>query len=100
MKTYRSKILSLEREERKKNREEEEKGAVIEVLDKNHKAGDHFNREVSAGRVCVGLSGPALLLTSVWVSCLHLIASSIPVKLRHNLLLGYYFSRRAPLSGC
>lgn len=31
----------------RRSREEEEKGVVIEVLDKSHKARDHFNREVS-----------------------------------------------------
>lgn len=50
------------REERegRRSREEEEKGAVIEVLDKNHKDGDHFNREVSAVKLCVGMSGPSI----------------------------------------
>lgn len=47
---YRRKIPSLERERdraERRSREEEEKGVVIEVLDKSHKARDHFNRVVS-----------------------------------------------------
>lgn len=60
---------------------------MIEVLDKSHKAGDHFNREVSAVRLSVGLSGPSLFLNSVWVYCSHLIASSIPVELAGGTLM-------------
>lgn len=73
-----------EREERKRREEEQRrggKGAVIEVLDKSHKARDHFNREVSAVKLCVGLSVPTLFLNSVWVYRSHLIAYSIPVEL-------------------
>lgn len=77
---------------------------MIEVLDKSHKAGDHFNREVSAVKLCVGLSGPSLFLNSVWVYGSHLIASSIPVELAggelmQNFLLGCNFRRRAAVSG-
>lgn len=53
---------------------------MIEVLDKSHKAGDHFNREVSAAKLCAGLSGPSLFLNSVWVYCSHLIVFNIPVE--------------------
>lgn len=60
---------------------------MIEVLDKSHKAGDHFNREVSAVKRCVGLSGPSLFLNSVWVYGSHLIASSIPVELAGGELM-------------
>ena len=53
---------------------------MIEVLDKSHKARDHFNREVSVVKLCVGLSAPSLFLNCVWVYCLHLIAFSVPVE--------------------
>lgn len=54
---------------------------MIEVLDKSHKARDHFNREVSTVNLRVGLSGPSLFLNGVWVYCSRLIASSIPAEL-------------------
>lgn len=60
---------------------------MIEVLDKSHKAGDHFSREVSAVKLRVGLSGPSLFLKRVWVYCSHLIASSIPVELAGGELM-------------
>lgn len=95
-KTYRSKLPSLERGgEGRRSREEEEKAAAIEVLDKSHEAGDHFNREVSAVKLCVGLSGLSLFLKCVGVYCTHLIASSIPVALAGGAPVstpqGYYF---------
>lgn len=34
-----------------------------------------ISTEVSAVKLCVGLSGPSLFLNSEWVSCSHLIAS-------------------------
>lgn len=52
----------------RRSREEEEKGRVIEVLDKSHKERDHFDGEVSAVDLHVGLSRPSIFKQCVGIS--------------------------------
>lgn len=57
---------------------------MIEDLDKSHRAGDHFNREVSAS--CRTVRSLSIFKQCVGI-CGHLIACSVPVELAGGVLM-------------